>query len=180
MKRFLLLISIIFLSFISLANAGVVNHFVPMSKDDVNISYYQLWNGLETGWEFGVFDFGGDPSEGIVLTEGGEESGGASFIVENNILKITRGINQWSTLDLGDSPDFSFFMKDSSGNYYTDLNISSAGAGMYWFSYNNAGSVTGYDLKAVTGYDLKAVPIPGSLLLLSSVGLILIAFRKNI
>ena len=171
MKRFLL-ISIIFLSFISLANAGVVNHFVPMSKDDVNISYLKAWNGLKMGWEFGVFDFGGDPSEGIVLTEGGNLIGGASFVVENNILKVTSGINKGSTLDLGDSPDFSFFMKDSSDNYYSNLNISSAGAGMYWFSYNNAGSVT--------GYDLKAVPIPGSLLLLSSAGLILIAFRKNI
>ena len=160
--------------FSSTTNAAVPNHFVPKysyTQDDVDVSYISVWNGLKNGYEFGVFDFNGDPTQGIVLLEGGNSIDGASFIVENNVLKVESGTNAGKELNLGSSPDFSFFIKDSNGNYYVDLNISFLGADMYSFSYGDSGYVE--------GYDLQAVPIPASFLLLSSAGGLVLIARRN-
>ena len=180
MKKVLLGVFLIALFLTSSTNAAITptipNQFTPKYpyiQDDVDVNYNLAWNGLKSGWEFGVFDFGGDPQQGIVLLKGGKQVDGASFIVveENNTytLKVTKGINKNATLDLGNSPDFSFFFKDD--YYFSNLDISSLGNGMYLFSYKGAGSVT--------GFDLQAAPIPASFLLLSCAGgLVLVAYRK--
>ncbi|GEM_PF-2396652 len=202
MKKIFLLFLLISFLFPNLGKTAVVNHFVPKyppTIDDIDVSYKK--KGLKAGWEFGVFDFGGDPSEGIVLLKGGYKPRTTSFVVEKingfNILKVIEGFNKGATLNLGkdlpgNGPEFSFFMKYND-TYYTDLDIKDLGCGIYLFSYKppfqnkttgslseistaNSSSDSGY----VIGFDLQAVPIPSSLLLLFSgiLGIIFISIRS--
>ena len=182
-KVLMILIGCLILVSPAIATAVVAddsNWFVPRypaDQDDVDVSYNAGWNGLQQGWDFGVYDYNGQPSNGIILLSGGNNNEGASFIVKdigngNYQLEVTAGpsgiIGQ--TLNLGDTPDFSFFMKNGN-TYYTDLAIKELGSDMYKFWYSSSNLWSGY----VTGFDLLQkhpgggnVPIPSSLLLLFS------------
>ena len=168
----------------SSTNAAIPNRFVQVPGVDSDVSYVKILNGLKEGYEFGVFDVfdnNGDPNPSIMLLSGGDSSASASFKVyfkedENCYkLEVTDATDSdiiGQTLTLGGSPDFSFFIKDSNGNYHVnDLNIKDLENHMYRFSYSNSGYVE--------GYDLQAVPIPASFLLLSSAGGLVLIARRN-
>jgi len=168
------------------AGAAIPNHFVSTDGDSNIVDVNFNGAGLTSGWYFGVFDYGGSPDSGLNLVHGcvSDCFQSTTFVVDqtgsgNYEIRITettdsKYISQGSTLNIGNSPDFSFYFWDGSSTFYdTDFNIGGERP-TYSFSSNVGGG-------NVIGVDLAAVPIPGSSVLLLSglIGLIAIGRRQS-
>ena len=151
------------------------NHFLPATTSQEVLTVSADQGGLQSGWYFGVFDWGGNMSNGLLLLS--ESVTSAQFKVEEKQdgsgyqIFVTKGVNEGSTLDIGDSEDFSFFFYDGS-SYYEPTNISENPfvGNSYYFSYNS---------QTVQGNDISAVPNPQSFILLLSSLLGLIGLSRR-
>lgn len=166
------------------ALAAIPNNFVSTNEDTNIVDLNILGDGLQTGWAFGVYDFGASPDSGIDLLSGCAKYPclqSASFEVtqdgRDNLLTVTAGPSTGQSLNIGSSPNFSFYFKypdNNSYSYETDFNIFPVGGGIYYFISNEGGG-------GLTGVDLAPVPIPGTsaLLLSGLVGLVALGSRKG-
>jgi len=163
---------------IALASIPIPNHFVSTSSES---NIFNSFGQLNTGWFFGIYDFGGNPSSGLNLLEGGGPDYYANFEVTQPggsgtswMITITNGTYQGDSLNIGDSKDFSFYFRNNDGSIYdTDPGIT-GGYFNYGFSSNDGGRIV--------GADLNPVPLPGSAIFLFSgiMGLVAFGSRRKI
>ena len=154
------------------------NHFLPATTSQEVLTVSADQGGLQSGWYFGVFDWGESMSKGLLLLSGGSVVS-AQFKVEKKQdgsgyqISVIEGVDKGETLDIGNSEDFSFFFYDGS-SYYEPANIyeNSFVGNSYYFSYNS---------QTVQGNDISAVPNPQSFILLLSglLGLIGLSRREE-
>jgi len=154
--------------------AAVPNDFISTDGDS---NIVQLVN--KDDMTFGVFDYMGDPKNGVDLVNNSMTV--ASFSVNENNGSYELVVNYGAasgSVSLGDSGDFSFYFKDSNGNYYDVLEITQIAPGTNSYHIKFADNeVIGVDLNVPT----NPVPVPGaSVLLLSGlVGLVAMGTRRN-
>ncbi len=171
---FVITVLTIFFSFIHIQIAkaiiaGVDNRFIPTDNDS---DFYTFYN-LSPNWYFGVYDYKEAETNGLFLL--GDSNQSAQFQLEQQtgkwILKVTEGVDEGKTIELGDTKDFSFFFYDGD-NYYTPI-ISQIGKDKFVFKNNN---------DEILGFDLRSVPIPSAIWLLGIgvLGVIMLGNRKRL
>lgn len=169
-----------------IAGASILNHFVSTSGNSNIVNFNFNDNGLANGWYFGIYDFGANPSSGLHLLEGSSLTfwDGANFSVTQSgndwIITVTDGTYQGNSLNIGDSEDFSFYFWNGSTNspiYDTGFSIT-GGA----FNYGFSSTPPSGDGGNILGADLNPVPLPGSVILLFSgiMGLVAFGSRRKI
>ena len=179
-RKKMLVMATVFAMLFGLAQiAGASNHFMTTDGDSDVINFY----GLADGCSFGVYDFGAtDPSSGLDLLQGSSsllfES--AEFEVylnqgdNNYYVNVKTGVDELvSPINIGDSDEFSFYFWNGS-TYDIEFTITSGGGDTYKFDSNFGGTVL--------GDDLNPVPLPGSVILLFSgiMGLVAFGSRRKI
>ncbi len=173
----LAVVFLLLLGFLGTARAAIENHFLSTDGDSNAIQI----SSLSSGWYFGVFDYGANPSSGLNLLLGPgttslEES---KFTISQSgsdyILAVTQGVDAGSSINIGATGEFSFYFlsPSPSGSYETDFDITGSPTTYYFTSQTGGGNVI--------GVDLNAVPIPGSsaLLLSGLIGLVALGSRRK-
>ena len=151
---------------------AIPNHFMPVGSPQEALTVKASQGGLQSGWYFGVFDWQGNMSDGLLLLGKNKENeiitsaqfkvikkqGGSGYQIS-----VIEGVDIGSTLDIGNSEDFSFFFYDGT-NYYEPDNIIKDINNEYSYYFSNKNQKTG----TVKGNDISAVPTPQSFILLLS------------
>jgi len=170
---------------VQVGNASVVNRFVVAGESE---SYVVALNvpggqGLLDGWSFGVYDYKGDPKDGLNLLNdklGVQVTGLVRKESEGSyVLEVSRNSdNSFVTVSLGDTPDFSFYFSDGS-SYYSPTDIVAVE------SVNNSWKLVyksndNQEMVVYANY-LKPVPLPATIMLLGSslMGLLIVGNRKK-
>ncbi|MCD6197835.1 MAG: hypothetical protein J7K15_04585, partial [Deltaproteobacteria bacterium] len=170
------------------AGASIPNHFTTTDGDSDVIDYSVGGSGgLADGWYFGVYDFGVNlpspgPSLDLLLGSSLTSFQSAEFSVTQSgtggtwVITVESGFNIGNSINIGNSDEFSFYFKDSSGNYYTDFDITSGGGDAYNFDGSS------FNGGHMLGDDLNPVPLPGSAIFLFSgiMGLVAFGSRRKI
>ncbi len=174
----LILVLFVLVNCLGTASASIPNHFISTdgNSNSVNINFNGI--GLKDGWYFGVFDYNEDPSSGLDLLKGNSsifyETG--TFTVTQTgsdyYINVTQGVDAGSSIDIGNSGDFSFYFFDGTNTYDTSFLIEGSSP-TYFFSSTDGGNVV--------GIDLAPVPIPASSILLLSglIGLVALGGRRK-
>ncbi len=144
---------------------AIPNRFVPVGKPQEVLTVAAGQGGLQSGWYFGVFDWQGKMSDGLLLLDSVNYLS-AQFEVkdtQNGVgyeISVIEGVDKGKTLNIGDTEDFSFFFYDGNNYYEPDQILRNPFENnSYYFSYNN---------QTVLGNDISSVPTPQSFILLLS------------
>ena len=197
---------------VQVGNASVVNRFVVDNNESgavINLNYHFLdfinIDGLTDGWSFGVYDYGGEKSDGLILLDGsnsntyqmvllGMESTQQGYLLKGqrfdmlNIDNNRKGVDL-DYINLGDTPDFSFYFYNGE-KYYEPT-------ALWHLNPSDVNSLLELDLSVTTvyliryeddttkqnvfGLNLAPVPLPATIMLLGSslMGLLIVGNRKK-
>ncbi len=174
-----LVVAILLLFIVVKTSYAVPNHFLPAGGTQEVVQLSFLGQGLNSGWYFGVYDWGKDPSDSnrLILLDSNTTSG--EFKVEVDKVNggyqitVTEGVDKDESLNIGNSMDFAFFFYNGTEYFDPTIEENSDRANSYYFYYND---------QCVQGNDMTAVPNPQSFILLFSglLGLIIIRGKKKI
>ena len=184
-KRFLIpvLAFIMLLAFAQVAKANWVDYSGGWRTTDNDSNAYtaKLIIGnlivnfnLVSGWSFGVYDIDGN-NGGLVLIDS-TATASTFFVDDSNVLHVTEGLSNGSTLTLSDSSGhFGFYFSNGSTMHTT-------------YQYDSAGPVNQWLLKMADSYsaggpvilsDVTHAPIPAAVWLLGSGLFGLVAVRRK-
>ena len=183
-KRFLIsvLAFIMLLAFAQVAKADGVEYSGEWRTTDTQSSAYtlSLMGDLASGWSFGLYDINGR-NGGLALINS-TTTASTFYVDDSNVLHVTEGISNGSTLTLSDSSGhFGFYFSDDSALTSTTY---------YSYQYDSAGPVNQWLLKMADSHnaggpvilsDVTHAPIPAAVWLLGSglFGLVVVRRRRG-